>query len=104
MLIHQVIFVQYLPIYFNQPWASNFGYQGGSNTIINPGSISHCRTLVLVTLSTNFIGYGLAGLTRRFLVYPSFAVWPSNLATIALNVSDKVSPVPPIPLSDLVIA
>ena len=40
---------------------------------------------VTVALSTNFIGYGLAGLTRRFLVYPSQAVWPANLATIALN-------------------
>ena len=38
-----------------------------------------------MALSTNFIGYGLAGLTRRFLVYPSRAVWPANLATIALN-------------------
>jgi len=41
--------------------------------------------LVLVALSTNFIGYGLAGITRRFLVYPSQAIWPANLATIALN-------------------
>ena len=40
---------------------------------------------VTVALSTNFIGYGLAGLTRRFLVYPSQAVWPGNLAIIALN-------------------
>ena len=40
---------------------------------------------VTAALSTNFIGYGLAGLTRRFLVYPSQAVWPANLATIALN-------------------
>ena len=40
---------------------------------------------VTLALSTNFIGYGLAGLTRRFLVYPSKAVWPTNLATIALN-------------------
>ena len=38
-----------------------------------------------MALSTNFIGYGLAGLTRRFLVYPSQAVWPANLATVALN-------------------
>ena len=52
-------------------------------------SKSHPGTLVLVALSTNFIGYGLAGLTRRFLVYPSRAVWPSNLATIALNVGDS---------------
>ena len=40
---------------------------------------------VTVALSTNFIGYGLAGLTRRFLVYPPQAVWPANLATIALS-------------------
>jgi OPT family small oligopeptide transporter len=62
-----IIWVQYLPIYFNQAWASSFGYQ------------------LLVALSTNFIGYGLAGLTRRFLVYPSRAIWPYSLATIALN-------------------
>ena len=62
-----IVWVQYLPLYFNQAWASSFGYQ------------------ILVALSTNFIGYGLAGLTRRFLVYPSRAIWPSNLATIALN-------------------
>ena len=63
----QIIWAQYLPIYFNQAWASNFGYQ------------------ILIALSTNFIGYGLAGLTRRFLVYPSRAIWPTNLATIALG-------------------
>lgn len=39
---------------------------------------------VLVALSTNFIGYGLAGPTRRFLVYPP-PVWPPNLAIINFN-------------------
>lgn len=62
-----VVFVQYIPRYFNMPWASNFGYQ------------------ILIALSTNYIGYGLAGLTRRFLVYPTHAIWFSNLSTIALN-------------------
>jgi len=62
-----IVWVQYLPLYFNQAWAGKFTYQ------------------ILVALSTNFIGYGLAGLTRRFLVYPARAIWPSNLATIALN-------------------
>ena len=62
-----IVWVQYLPVYFNQAWAGGFVYQ------------------ILIALSTNFIGYGLAGLTRRFLVYPSRAIWPSNLATIALN-------------------
>ncbi|CAK5266492.1 unnamed protein product [Mycena citricolor] len=62
-----IIWVQYLPLYFNQSWATNFGYQ------------------ILTALSTNLIGYGLAGLTRRFLVYPASAVWYNNLSIIALN-------------------
>ncbi|KAK0448152.1 OPT-domain-containing protein [Armillaria borealis] len=62
-----VIWVQFAERFFNESWASNFGYQ------------------ILISLSTNFIGYGLAGITRRFLVYPSYAIWPTNLATIALN-------------------
>jgi hypothetical protein len=53
--------------YFNQPYASDFGY------------------MILGTLSSNFIGYGLAGLTRDFLVYPGFCVWPASLPTVALN-------------------
>ncbi|KAK0433103.1 OPT-domain-containing protein [Armillaria borealis] len=62
-----IIWVQSIERFFNLPWAKSFGYQ------------------ILISLSTNFIGYGLAGITRRFLVYPSYAIWPSNLATIALN-------------------
>lgn len=90
-LIHQLIFAQYLPIYFNQSWAGSLGYQGESTVLIDLSRFhTHLRSLVLISLSTNFIGYGLAGLTRRFLVYPSFAIWPSNLAIIALNVSDQV--------------
>ncbi|KAJ7488401.1 OPT-domain-containing protein [Mycena latifolia] len=64
---NNIIWVQYLPLYFNQSWATGFGYQ------------------IMVALSTNFIGYGLAGLTRRFLVYPAHAIWPTNLSMIALN-------------------
>ena len=56
-----------MPQYYNQSYAGNFGYQ------------------ILVALATNFVGYGMAGLTRRFLVYPTYAVWPTSLVTIALN-------------------
>ncbi|KAH9890262.1 OPT oligopeptide transporter [Xylariomycetidae sp. FL2044] len=62
-----VIWTQVLPQYFNQQYARSFGYQ------------------ILIGLSTNFIGYGLAGLTRRFLVYPAYCIWPASLVTIALN-------------------
>ncbi|KIY49349.1 OPT superfamily oligopeptide transporter [Fistulina hepatica ATCC 64428] len=62
-----IVWVQYPERFFNQKWALNFGYQ------------------MTTALSTNFIGYSLAGITRRFLVYPYHAIWPTNLATIALN-------------------
>lgn len=62
-----IVPVQALHMFFNQPFARKFSYQ-----IIN-------------TLGTNFVGYGLAGLTRKFLVHPSIAVWPSSLVTIGLN-------------------
>ncbi|KAF4122042.1 OPT oligopeptide transporter protein [Geosmithia morbida] len=62
-----IIWVQYLPQYFNQPYAAHAAYQ------------------ILIALSTNFIGYGIAGICRRFIVYPSYCVWPASLVTIALN-------------------
>lgn len=62
-----MIWSQVLPHMFNQQYARDFGYQ------------------LLISLSTNFIGYGLAGLTRRFIVYPPYCIWPASLVTIALN-------------------
>ncbi|GJN74829.1 hypothetical protein PLIIFM63780_009012 [Purpureocillium lilacinum] len=62
-----IIWTQVLPQYFNQQYARHFGY------------------MFLNAFATNFIGYGLAGLTRKFLVYPSYCVWPMSLVTIALN-------------------
>ncbi|PVF99222.1 OPT superfamily oligopeptide transporter [Serendipita vermifera] len=62
-----IIVVQRVPTFFNQQWARNFGYQ------------------ITLSLSFQLIGYGLAGLSRQFLVYPPSAVWPRNLAIIALN-------------------
>ncbi|KAF6824047.1 opt oligopeptide transporter [Colletotrichum musicola] len=74
-----IIFTQWLDQYFGQKYAQSFGYQ------------------ILLALSTNLMGFGLAGLCRRFLVYPSFCLWPASLVTIALNSSlhnDSNHPVP----------
>ncbi|VVT57172.1 uncharacterized protein SAPINGB_P005570 [Magnusiomyces paraingens] len=60
------IFVQKLPMFYNNKWA-NSGYQ---------------FTLIL---STQFIGFGLAGFVRHVLVYPEKCIWPTILPTIALN-------------------
>ncbi|KAI0145267.1 OPT oligopeptide transporter protein-domain-containing protein [Xylariaceae sp. FL1272] len=62
-----LIWVQYLPSFYNQTYAGQFGYQ------------------ILITLSMNLIGYGLTGLIRRFLVYPAHCLWPLSLVTVALN-------------------
>ncbi|KDQ12029.1 hypothetical protein BOTBODRAFT_176795 [Botryobasidium botryosum FD-172 SS1] len=62
-----IIVVQRVPHFFNQQWAKDFGYQ------------------ITLSLSFQLMGYGLAGLSRRFLVYPAAAIWPRNLASIALN-------------------
>lgn len=61
-----IVPVQAMPQYFNMSFAYNRGYQ------------------LLVSLSTCLFGYGMAGLLRRFLVYPSLAIWPASLSTVAL--------------------
>lgn len=51
-------------LFYNQ----NLGYGGG----------------LLLIWTTQFLGYGMAGLLRPYLVYPSQMVWPGNLSNIAL--------------------
>lgn len=60
------IYIQKLAVFYDNKWAS-FGYQ------------------VLLALSTQFIGFGFAGMLRKFVIYPVSAVWPTILPTLALN-------------------
>ncbi|KAJ7481221.1 OPT oligopeptide transporter [Mycena galericulata] len=39
---------------------------------------------ILFILTTQFIGFGLAGLARRWIVYPGALIWPSTLASTVL--------------------
>ncbi|KAG1723121.1 OPT oligopeptide transporter protein-domain-containing protein [Suillus paluster] len=39
---------------------------------------------VLLVLATQLTGFGLAGMCRRFLVWPASMVWPQNLVTCTL--------------------
>lgn len=64
-----IVFVQALPMYYDMPYARGFGYQ------------------ITNTIGINCLGYGLAGLCRPFLVYPSYCIWPTKLSTLALNTS-----------------
>ncbi|KAK6199220.1 OPT oligopeptide transporter protein-domain-containing protein [Scheffersomyces amazonensis] len=60
------IHVQKLKFFYDNQWA-DFGYQ------------------TLLILSNNFLGFGFAGVMRKFAVYPVEAYWPTLLPTIALN-------------------
>ncbi|KAI7865237.1 OPT family small oligopeptide transporter [Spinellus fusiger] len=42
---------------------------------------------ILLIWTTQFIGYGMAGFLRPYLVYPANMVWPSNLSNISLFTS-----------------
>lgn len=59
--LQHLVFVQAMPQYFDMAYARQPGYQ------------------ILGALGTNMIGFGFAGITRRFLVYPSYCVWPTSL-------------------------
>lgn len=60
------IFNQKLDVFYGNKWVG-WGYES------------------LLALSNNLMGFGFAGIMRRFVVYPAEAVWPSILPTIALN-------------------
>ncbi|KAF9203876.1 hypothetical protein BGZ49_005932 [Haplosporangium sp. Z 27] len=39
---------------------------------------------LLLIITTQLVGYGMAGILRRYLVYPATMIWPANLVTVAL--------------------
>lgn len=39
---------------------------------------------MLLTISTQSLGYGIAGIMRKFLVYPASMIWPGNLVMVTL--------------------
>ncbi|KAM5351346.1 hypothetical protein ACJ41O_004069 [Fusarium nematophilum] len=39
---------------------------------------------LLLTISTQSLGYGIAGMLRKFLVYPASMIWPANLVGVTL--------------------
>lgn len=40
---------------------------------------------ILLVLASNFMGFGLAGIFRKFVIYPVHSIWPTILPTLALN-------------------
>lgn len=60
------ITIQKLDIFYGESFVS-FGYQ------------------ILLVLASNFMGFGLAGIFRKFVIYPVTSIWPTILPTLALN-------------------
>lgn len=42
------------------------------------------RWQLMLTVSTQSLGYGIAGMMRKFLVYPASMIWPGNLVSVTL--------------------
>ncbi|KAK9453083.1 OPT oligopeptide transporter protein-domain-containing protein [Dipodascopsis uninucleata] len=57
---------QKLPVFYNESWVST-GY------------------IIVLNLSALVIGFSWAGVLRRWVIYPSKAIWPTILPTLALN-------------------
>ena len=55
----------------------------GQRYYLKQSSVTVWSSLAFV-LTTQLIGYGLAGMTRRFLVKPAKIIWPYNFGAIAL--------------------
>ncbi|CAN3375439.1 hypothetical protein DIURU_002367 [Diutina rugosa] len=64
--VFYTIQVQRMPAFYGQTWVT-FGYE------------------VLIMLSSQFMGFGFAGLLRKFVVFPVQCMWPTQLPTLALN-------------------
>lgn len=65
--INSLLMTQQLPVFLGQEWARSWGYQ------------------ICMVLSTQLLGFSLAGLTRRFIVYPANMIWYFNLSQGMLN-------------------
>ncbi|KAF3910462.1 hypothetical protein ABW20_dc0108244 [Dactylellina cionopaga] len=66
----------------------SFGFAFATDVIVSQNHFYKQPTpilyQILLTLSTQFLGYTFAGLTRQWLVYPSSMIWPVTLQSTAM--------------------
>ncbi|KAK1978523.1 OPT oligopeptide transporter [Colletotrichum cereale] len=66
----------------------SFGFAFATDVIVEQSRFYHQEATIpyqiLLTLSTQILGYAFAGLTRRFLVRPSGMIWPGTLMSAAM--------------------
>jgi OPT family oligopeptide transporter len=65
-----------------------FGFAFATDVIVEQTKFYNQKAPILyqllLTISTQILGYGFAGLTRRFLVRPSGMIWPGTLMSAAM--------------------
>lgn len=66
----------------------SFGFAFATDVIVEQTHFYHqdpgVLYQILLTLSTQILGYTFAGLTRQWLVYPAGMIWPSTLVSTAM--------------------
>ncbi|KAF1982310.1 OPT-domain-containing protein [Aulographum hederae CBS 113979] len=66
----------------------SFGFAFATDVIVEQTMFYHQELgvlyQILLTISTQVLGYALAGITRRFLVRPSGMIWPGTLVSTAM--------------------
>ncbi|KAK6224614.1 opt oligopeptide transporter [Colletotrichum tabaci] len=66
----------------------SFGFAFATDVIVEQSKFYNQEATIpyqiLLTLSTQILGYAFAGLTRRFLVRPSGMIWPGTLMSAAM--------------------
>ncbi|OCK83299.1 OPT-domain-containing protein [Lepidopterella palustris CBS 459.81] len=66
----------------------SFGFAFATDVIVEQTQFYHQNLgvsyQILLTLSTQILGYALAGLTRRYLVHPSGMIWPGTLMSASM--------------------
>ncbi|KAF2687409.1 OPT-domain-containing protein [Lentithecium fluviatile CBS 122367] len=66
----------------------SFGFAFATDVIVEQAKFYHqdlgVLYQILLTLSTQILGYALAGLTRQYLVRPSGMIWPSTLVSTSM--------------------
>ncbi|OCL08189.1 OPT-domain-containing protein [Glonium stellatum] len=66
----------------------SFGFAFATDVIVEQTQFYHQKLgityQILLTISTQILGYALAGLTRRYLVRPSGMIWPGTLISASM--------------------
>jgi hypothetical protein len=80
--------MQRLPVYLGQEWAASYVSQYSTSICHTEDDTNDCLVKgygFCMLLAAQLMGYGLAGITRRFLIYPANMIWYFVLSQMSMN-------------------